>query len=287
VAWLVVLIELAVLQPAGAGVVTFDNYTSPTNNDLANNFNQTGTIAPNPYVQSPTDGITGGAVIGYSGSEYRATAVYAPQSFNLSNAGASVSLSIDLFYNAQFQPLAPGANGVRSFNLGVLDAKTSAFETYGNASAYVNGVYALDTNQMLIVGRNTTTSVQTIMTLATASLVLNHWYQIDAAFTNEGSNQIQYTGSLLDLGTTGTSAATSMATWNWSFENDPIATSNSAYAGFSALADGGIALADNFTIPSDVPEPSTWAMMILGFCGLGFMVYRQKHCPRANAVALG
>jgi hypothetical protein len=25
-----------------------------------------------------------------------------------------------------------------------------------------------------------------------------------------------------------------------------------------------------------VPEPSTWAMMILGFCGLGFMGYRRK-----------
>jgi PEP-CTERM motif len=26
-----------------------------------------------------------------------------------------------------------------------------------------------------------------------------------------------------------------------------------------------------------VPEPSTWAMMILGFAGLGFMAYRRKH----------
>jgi hypothetical protein len=27
---------------------------------------------------------------------------------------------------------------------------------------------------------------------------------------------------------------------------------------------------------SAVPEPSTWAMMILGFCGIGFMAYRRK-----------
>jgi hypothetical protein len=32
-----------------------------------------------------------------------------------------------------------------------------------------------------------------------------------------------------------------------------------------------------------VPEPSTWAMMILGFCGLGFMAYRRKQ----NSAALG
>jgi hypothetical protein len=28
---------------------------------------------------------------------------------------------------------------------------------------------------------------------------------------------------------------------------------------------------------SAVPEPSTWAMMILGFCGVGFMTYRRKN----------
>jgi hypothetical protein len=28
-----------------------------------------------------------------------------------------------------------------------------------------------------------------------------------------------------------------------------------------------------------VPEPSTWAMMILGFLGLGFLAYRRKNGP--------
>jgi predicted regulator of Ras-like GTPase activity (Roadblock/LC7/MglB family) len=32
-----------------------------------------------------------------------------------------------------------------------------------------------------------------------------------------------------------------------------------------------------------VPEPSTWAMMILGFFGLGFIVRRQKHLASAAA----
>jgi hypothetical protein len=31
-----------------------------------------------------------------------------------------------------------------------------------------------------------------------------------------------------------------------------------------------------FTIASAVPEPSTWAMMILGFLGVGYMAYRRK-----------
>jgi len=30
---------------------------------------------------------------------------------------------------------------------------------------------------------------------------------------------------------------------------------------------------------SGVPEPSTWAMMLLGFAGIGFMAYRRKSKP--------
>jgi hypothetical protein len=35
-------------------------------------------------------------------------------------------------------------------------------------------------------------------------------------------------------------------------------------------------LEGTITMTAAVPEPSTWAMMILGFCGLGFMAYRRK-----------
>jgi PEP-CTERM motif len=37
-------------------------------------------------------------------------------------------------------------------------------------------------------------------------------------------------------------------------------------------------------ISSAVPEPSTWAMMILGFAGVGFMAYRRKSKPALMAV---
>jgi hypothetical protein len=33
----------------------------------------------------------------------------------------------------------------------------------------------------------------------------------------------------------------------------------------------------------DVPEPSTWAMMLLGFAGVGFMAYRRKSRPALMA----
>jgi PEP-CTERM motif len=34
---------------------------------------------------------------------------------------------------------------------------------------------------------------------------------------------------------------------------------------------------------ADVPEPSTWAMMILGFAGIGLMAYRRKSKPASMA----
>jgi hypothetical protein len=37
------------------------------------------------------------------------------------------------------------------------------------------------------------------------------------------------------------------------------------------------------TLAGAVPEPSTWAMMILGFAGLGFMGYRRKSKPALMA----
>jgi hypothetical protein len=44
-------------------------------------------------------------------------------------------------------------------------------------------------------------------------------------------------------------------------------------------------LLDNSTVNevSAVPEPSTWAMMILGFAGVGFMAYRRKSKPSLMA----
>jgi hypothetical protein len=38
-----------------------------------------------------------------------------------------------------------------------------------------------------------------------------------------------------------------------------------------------------FSTVADVPEPATWAMMILGFAGIGFMAYRRKSKPALMA----
>ena len=71
------------------------------------------------------------------------------------------------------------------------------------------------------------------------------------------------------------------------------------YSGIIALDDGGAGPDKDFDdlvvkfqimspgtlMTSAVPEPSTWAMMILGFFGVGFMAYRRKQNGPAHRVA--
>jgi hypothetical protein len=52
-----------------------------------------------------------------------------------------------------------------------------------------------------------------------------------------------------------------------------------SHAGFQGLADEGWGV-EQVNV-SAVPEPSTWAMMILGFAGVGFMAYRRRNTQGA------
>ncbi len=52
--------------------------------------------------------------------------------------------------------------------------------------------------------------------------------------------------------------------------------------GYNPVVDHGtftVTSANSFAaaVVTDVPEPSTWAMMILGFTGVGFMAYRRRN----------
>ena len=62
-----------------------------------------------------------------------------------------------------------------------------------------------------------------------------------------------------------------------------FSVSPTGYQLYESVAGSGYPVAENGTLTvspefltSAVPESSTWAMMILGFLGLGFMAYRRK-----------
>ena len=69
----------------------------------------------------------------------------------------------------------------------------------------------------------------------------------------------------------------------------PVAYVNSAFDSGSSLAyptfEGAFApglFGPNFTFTGGVPEPSTWAMLLIGFAGVGFVGYRTR-----KAVSIG
>ncbi len=65
---------------------------------------------------------------------------------------------------------------------------------------------------------------------------------------------------------------------------NPVITfsGNTLFLNYQGLDASGISVID-FQVSSAVPEPSTWAMMLLGFCGLGFFAYRRKDRLVSNA----
>jgi hypothetical protein len=80
-------------------------------------------------------------------------------------------------------------------------------------------------------------------------------------------------GLLFDVGTT-------TASWG----NFPLFAFGSDFSLFSGTVAGTYYYFDLGTASvSAVPEPSTWAMMILGFAGIGFMAYRRRNQTAALA----
>lgn len=52
-----------------------------------------------------------------------------------------------------------------------------------------------------------------------------------------------------------------------------------------AWEQGGVQLPGSWSAVSAIPEPSTWAMMILGFFGVGYMTYRRRNQTASLRVA--
>jgi PEP-CTERM motif len=94
-----------------------------------------------------------------------------------------------------------------------------------------------------------------------ASVVVGNYSEIDPSTgLSEGPNSTTNDGISEDLLANGFNNVASTNGTTWVNNGSPPAN---------------VPLELEGTVAS-VPEPSTWAMMILGFCGLGFMAYRRK-----------
>jgi hypothetical protein len=94
-------------------------------------------------------------------------------------------------------------------------------------------------------------------------------------FTNETVNQVvaPHTGLFLPIGE---------ITYNYSAFSVSGAMITPEVASFDFVVDS-LNVSVTGSVAGAVPEPSTWAMMILGFFGIAFMAYRRKSKPALMA----
>jgi hypothetical protein len=112
----------------------------------------------------------------------------------------------------------------------------------------------------------------------------NNASDFDSLIVNTTNPNLQFSFAIGDIGDIGINA-------NGTLNNLNL---NGMTVDGASLSSGGLFF--NFSGPTvnesgpitavqAVPEPSTWAMMILGFCGLGFMAYRRKQHGSALGIA--
>jgi len=128
--------------------------------------------------------------------------------------------------------------------------------TLGGNSESVSGTFTVDTASTTLTGSVTLTGAGPLAGL----------YSPEQTFGNEadfgGNNPIFFAQDLkFHFG-----AAFGASNYN------PVVVEIDAIG--ASIITGNALL--NGSIVASVPEPSTWAMMILGFCGLGLLAYRRK-----------
>jgi hypothetical protein len=277
---------VSAVTPAVAAPVPGDD---PLNATIFNNivYDQTSNAAPT----TPTEGFFAiGGSFNTAGSYTSATATYpgpslpvslplvspANTSFNYSPPGESLSQIATDFPTGTYTISASGnqsatatINYTGNFFTSSIPYLTNLNSTPGNP-----GLNGLDPSQSITATFNPFTVAPGTTQGFTFLTIFNE--STDAVLVSDAFAAPSSTGAFI-------AANTLTANTVYGFELDYsdrlfdgiLNTTDNSFTqqGFDVRTDG------TFTTGAigAVPEPSTWAMMILGFCGVGFMAYRRKN----------
>jgi hypothetical protein len=205
-------------------------------------------------------------------------------------AGAADAASVTLTEGpADPQYFAPLAAGQNNFTLGditwtlVSGAAGTAKGTTPNISAAPLGMGAgpNGTTYMSVEGGGTE-----MATWATPQTSLSiYWGSIDgSAGGNNNVNSLAITVDGYTLTGADLVALGALGTGNQNLPGDNQWVTITGLGAFTQVSFSSTNNAFEFSLGSGVPEPSIWAMMTLGFAGLGFMGWRGSRKTAAHAV---
>jgi choice-of-anchor C domain-containing protein len=190
------------------------------------------------------------------------------------------SAAVNLVANGSFElgsnPGVFSTIGIGSSALTAWSITSGNIDYIGSYWQASNGVRSVDMNGSFVAG----TISQTI-----SGLVIGRTYNFsfDIAGNPDGPPPTKRLDATIN-GTTYTAAfpvgANTRSSMGWStYSTTFVASSGSTLLSFTPNGDPNGAFGpalDNVSVSSAVPEPSTWAMMLLGFVGLGYLGSRKR-----------
>jgi hypothetical protein len=142
-------------------------------------------------------------------------------------------------------------------------------------TATLDGAPLSTPNTKYVWGINTGTGINNFASLGQPGVAFNQVIVINPASPQSG---VTISGdTITDVVSMASLPSTGFAPTSFGFSFWPALDSSGAIPESAP---------NNTTFPArvgPVPEPSTWAMMILGFAGIGFMAYRRKGTPALMA----
>lgn len=247
----------------GQLIVSSDSKSGATNRSYIGTLGSAGSL-PTTVANSgngPTM-LTGFGNTGGTGKE----TISAATTNGINSAGQQINLSPENFYFANSTTLYVADSGSPK--------NTSATSSLGDGGlqkwSLVNGSWVLDytvASGLNLVANTATSGTTGLYGLTGEVVTINGQQDVELFATNYTIGDLD---STFLFGLTDPLAATSLPTGE-TFDELEAAPADSNFKGVA------------FAPVAAVPEPSTWAMMILGFIGLGFMASRRKSKPAIRA----